>query len=226
MDISLNFNLNHKLYVKNPEETELGRKILEQSTLLISRMGFEEFTFKKLAKHIHTTEAGIYRYFENKHKLLVYLFDWYWSWQAYRLTIHTAHIKKTEGKIKQAIRFLSTDLRDDVVATYIKTSTLHEIVVAEGAKAYLTKNVAEYNKVKLFKPYKDLCAIIAGFIKDFDPKYRYPRSLASTLIEMAHSQKYYLKNLPSLTDFGKDEEEKIALFLENLVFAALEKGRS
>jgi hypothetical protein len=30
----------------------------------------------KLAKD--TTEAGIYRYFENKHLLLTYIISWYW----------------------------------------------------------------------------------------------------------------------------------------------------
>ncbi len=223
MDISLNFNLNSKLYVKDPEETELGRKILEQSILLIHKIGFEEFTFKKLAKEINTTEAGIYRYFENKHKLLIYLFDWYWSWQAYRLTIHTRHLKRPEARLKQVISFLSFELKDEVLTHHIDSHILYEIVISEGAKAYLTKNVAAYNKVKLFKPYKDLCGLIAGLIKEINPKYKYARSLATTVIEMAHSQRYYLKNLPSLTDFGKDDEEKIPLFLEDLVFSAIAK---
>lgn len=40
---------------------------------MIYKTGYEAFTFKKLAEDIGTTEAGIYRYFENKYKLLVYL---------------------------------------------------------------------------------------------------------------------------------------------------------
>ena len=39
---------------------------------------------------------------------------------------------------------------------------------------------------------------------------------------MAHSQNYYMKNLPSLTDFGNSKDEtKIASFLEDMVFAAI-----
>lgn len=223
MDISLKFNLNDKLYLKNPEETELGRRIVGQSIQLIHKIGFEEFTFKKLALEIKTTEAGIYRYFENKHKLLIYLFDWYWSWQTYRLTINTKHLKKPEAKIKLAIQFLSNELKDDLSLNHVNTDVLCEIVTDEGAKAYLTKHVTEYNKVKLFKPYKDLCALIAVFIKEYSPRYKYPRTLATTIIEMAHSQKYYLRNLPSLTDFEKNEAEKISSFLEDLVFGALKK---
>jgi len=34
-----------------------------------------------------------------------------------------------------------------------------------------------------------------------------------------------MKNLPALTDFGKhQDEEDIALFLENLVFSSIEKN--
>ena len=37
----------------------------------------EEFTFRKLAQKINTTEASVYRYFENKHRLLIYILAWY-----------------------------------------------------------------------------------------------------------------------------------------------------
>ena len=40
-------SVNSKLYVKNPETSELGKKIIEQSILLIDEIGFENFTFKK-----------------------------------------------------------------------------------------------------------------------------------------------------------------------------------
>ena len=94
----------------------------------------------------------------------------------------------------------------------------------EGAKAYLTKQVAADNKLKLFKPYKDLCARIADFIKEYNPRYKYPRSLSSTIIEMAHSQKFYMQNLPSLTDFANDKDEaKIISFLEGIVFSSIRK---
>lgn len=225
MDISLKFNLNSKLFLKNPEESELGRKIIERSILLIHKLGFEEFTFKKLAKEIGTTEAGVYRYFENKHKLLIYLFDWYWSWQEYRITLGTKRLLKPEEKIKRAIRYLSYDLHEDVPTSHINKGLLYEIVTAEGAKAYLTKNVTEYNNVKLFKPYKDLCSVLSGFIKECNPKYSYARSLATTVVEMAHSQKYYSKHLPSLSDFPKGEEEKLPVFLEQLVFSTIKHSK-
>ena len=72
-------SVNDKLYVKNPETSELGKKIIEQSILLIDEIGFENFTFKKLGEKINSNESSIYRYFESKHKLLLYLSSWYFS---------------------------------------------------------------------------------------------------------------------------------------------------
>ncbi len=222
MELSLKIKMNEKLFLRNPEETELGRKIIQYSIILIHKIGFEAFTFKKLAEEITTTEAGIYRYFENKHRLLIYIVDWYWSWQEYRLIFQTNNIKNPEIKIKKAIQLLSAQVEDDITTDYINEKILNEIVMAEGAKSFLTKHVTEDNKSKLFKPYKDLCARIAGFIKEYNPKYKYPHSLASTIIEMAHSQKFYMQNLPSLTDFGAaKDEKKLVSFLEDLIFSSI-----
>lgn len=223
MELSLRFNMNEHLFLRDPEESELGRKIIRHSISLIHKIGFEAFTFKKVALEIGTTESGVYRYFENKHRLLIYLVDWYWSWQRYRLVFHTNNITDSEVKIRMAITLLSSKIESDTAAGHINERLLYEIVMTEGAKSYLTKHVAEDNKLKLFKPYKDLCGHIADFIMEYSPGYKYPRSLATTVIEMAHSQQFYMQNLPSLTDFaGAKDEKKIAAFLEGLVFAALE----
>ena len=194
MDFQLKIKMNEKLFLRNPEESELGKNIIKYGVTLIHKIGFEAFTFKKLAQEIGTTEASIYRYFENKHRLLIYIVDWYWSWQEYRLVFETNNIKSPETKIKKAIQLLASKVEDDVATSYINEKLVYDIVMYEGAKAYLTKQVAEDNKLKLFKPYKDLCARIADFIKDYNPKYKYPRSLSSTMIEMAHSQKFYMQN--------------------------------
>ena len=64
--------INEKLYVKDPETSELGRNILQNSIILIDEMGFEAFTFKKLGEKIQSNESSIYRYFENKLHLVCY----------------------------------------------------------------------------------------------------------------------------------------------------------
>ena len=77
--------VNEKLYLRNPELSELGKNILSKGAKMIDEMGLEEFTFKKLATTLNTNESSIYRYFESKHRLLLYFFEWYWRWMEYQL---------------------------------------------------------------------------------------------------------------------------------------------
>ena len=222
MELSLQIRMNENLFLRNPEETELGKEIILQSIVLIHKAGFESFTFKKLAIKIGTTEAGIYRYFENKHRLLVYIVSWYWSWLEYKVMVHTNNIKSPEIKLKKIIEILATDVKDDVQTRHVDERLLHEIVRMEGAKAYLTRHVTDDNKQRLFKPYKDLCGTVAAIILECNPKYKYPRSLSSSIIEMAHYQNFFMRNLPLLTDFGNiKDDRKVIGFLEDLVFASL-----
>lgn len=224
MKLQLQIKINEALYLRNPEGSELGKNIIEHSVLLIYSTGFEAFTFKKLAEHIGTTEAGIYRYFENKHKLLVYLTSWYWGWLEFQISFHTNNLKDPKVKLKRVIKLLASAVEDDQRTSHINESLLHQIIIAEGAKAYLTKQVGEDNKQQFFKPYKDLCGVVGRIITECNPKYKYPKSLASTIIEMAHFQNFFMNHLPSLTDFGKSKEEhEIVSFLNDLVFSSLNK---
>jgi AcrR family transcriptional regulator len=225
MKLQLHIKMNEALFLRNPENSELGKNILKHSVQLIYKTGFEAFTFKKLAEDIGTTEAGIYRYFENKHKLLVYLTAWYWAWLEFQISFHTNNMNDPAEKLKRVIKLLATTVEDDEKTSYINESLLYQIIIAEGSKAYLTKQVGEDNKQQFFKPYKDLCAVIGAIILECCPTYKYPKSLASTIIEMAHFQNFFMNNLPSLTDFGESKEEsEIIAFLNDLVFTSLEKN--
>jgi AcrR family transcriptional regulator len=224
MELQLQIKMNEALFLRNPEQTELGKKIIMHSIQLICESGFETFTFKKLAKDIGTTEAGIYRYFENKHRLLLYIVAWYWGWLEYQISYHTNNINDPTIRLKMVIKLLATTVKDDEKTSYVNESLLHQIVISEGSKAYLTKHVSEDNRHHFFKPYKDLCAVIGDLISECNPKYKYPKSLATTIIEMAHFQNFFMNNLPSLTDFGKNKDEaKIISFLEDLVFSSIKK---
>ena len=156
--------------------------------------------------------------------MLIYITAWYWGWLQYRVNFNTNNIKDPVVKLKKIILLLATTVVDDDKTIHINEDLLHQIIIAEGSKAYLTKHVSEDNKEQLFKPYKDLCAVIANIILECNPKYKYPRSLASTIIEMAHFQNFFMNNLPSLTDFGKTKDElKVVSFLEDLVFSSIRK---
>lgn len=222
MELHLQIKMNPKLYLRDPEGSALGRSIIEHSIRMIHKMGFEEFTFKKLAVEIGTTEASVYRYFENKHRLLTYIIAWFWTWLEYQVLYHTNNVKDPSKKIKLVIRLLTFQLTDQFTFEHIDKNLLFRIAATEGSKAYLTKHVTQDNKDRLFKPYKDLCGRIADIFKEYNPQYKYPRSLSSTLFEMAHYQYFFKHHLPSLTDFAREKEDtKIAVFLEHLVFSAL-----
>ena len=188
MEMQLRFKMNEKLFVKDPEQSELGRSIILHSSQLIYKNGFEALTFKKLAEEIGTVEASIYRYFENKHRLLIYLVAWYWSWLEYQLDFKTNNIKDPTTKLKLVIKLLASTIEDDISTSHIDESILHRIIITEGTKTYLTHRIDADNKDQLFKPYKDLCSVIGNIILECNPKYKYPKSLASTIIETAHFQ--------------------------------------
>ena len=169
---------------------------------MIHKNGFEAFTFKKLAEEINSTEASVYRYFENKHRLLIYIVAWYWSWLEFQISYETNNITDPTIKLMKIIKLLASTVEDDDTTIYINESLLHQIVISEGSKVYLTNHVGEDNKHHFFKPYKQLCASIGAVISEYNSAYKYPKSLATTIIEMAHFQNYFMVNLPLLTDFG------------------------
>jgi AcrR family transcriptional regulator len=223
MDWQIQIQLNEKLFVRDPTSSEVGRNIVKHGAIMIEKMGLEEFTFKKLAVKLKTNESSIYRYFENKHRLLVYLVDWYWRWIEYQVVVQTNNIKEPVKKIDVILNILMLKIDGDLVGgPEVDKQVLHALVIKEASKSYLTSHVAEDNKLQLFKPYKDLCARIADIFLEINPKYKYARSLTSTILEMAHYQYFFMHNLPRLTDFGlvKDENE-IINFLRHLALSAL-----
>lgn len=218
--------MNEALFLRNPESSDLGKKIIKYSIELIHKHGFEAFTFKKLADHIGTTEAGVYRYFENKHKLLVYLTAWYWGWLEFQITFQTNNIADPFIKLEKVIALLAACVEDDEQTSHVNESLLHQIIIEDGSKAFLTKHVDDDNQQQFFKPYKSLCGAIGDMITECDPTYKYPRSLATTIVEMAHFQNYFKNHLPSLTDFGKSKTEaELIDFLRDLVFSSVGKMR-
>lgn len=222
MELSLKIKMNDKLFVRDPQESLIGKRIVLFGAKLINELGFEDFTFKKLATEIETTEATIYRYFENKHRLLIYLNAWYWSYLEYRIIFTTNNISNSETKLKQIIYLLANPEQEFFNSDEVNAKDIYNIVMWEGSKTYLTKHVNADNKDKLFKPFKDLCNRFANTITEFNPKYKYAHSLASTIIEISHSQKFFMLNLPSLTDFSNDKDNKnLIQFLESILFSSI-----
>ena len=227
--------MNEKLFLRDPEGSELGRRIVRQGIPLMAEIGFEEMTFRKLADRIGTKESSIYRYFENKHRLLVYLVAWYWQWLEYQVLFQTNNLTDSREKLERILKLLLLKdlscLNMPASADEMDIGALHSIVIQEASKAYLTHHVTEDNREQLFKPYKDLCSRIAGIILEYRPGYPYARSRASSLIETAHYQAFFMQHLPSLTDFGTEplgrveNKEPLLTFLRHLLFSSLDTAR-
>lgn len=220
---NLAFQLNDHLYLKDPQHTELGQKIISKSVCLIDLLGFELFTFKKLAEEINSTEASVYRYFENKHRLLLYLVSWYWSWIEYRIEISISNILVPEEKLKAGIRVITDKKNFDPSFAFVDEVALHRIVIAELDKTYLTKDVDKDNQEGLFGGFKSLCKKIAKLITDVEPDYPYSNSLASTIVLASKQQLFFSSHLPSLSSVnanGKIHDE-VYKFIEKLIFDTL-----
>ncbi|MBW8362297.1 MAG: TetR/AcrR family transcriptional regulator [Kaistella sp.] len=222
MEVQISFKVNESLFLKDPETSEIGKSIITNSIELLYEIGYENFTFKKLSERINSTEATVYRYFSNKHKMLLYILNWYWNYVYYLSQIYLTGIAEPEEKIKMILKLITDNYREETAPNVYDLNKLYAIVVSESSKVYLVKDVDQINREKVFKPYKDLCGYVAKIILEYAPHYKFPKSLASTVIETAHDQQFFKIHLPNLTDSTKKEDQKYVLnFLENLLFAAL-----
>jgi AcrR family transcriptional regulator len=192
--------VNDKLYVKNPETSALGKKIIEHSILMMDQIGFENFTFKKLGESIGSNESSIYRYFESKHKLLLYLSSWYWGWMEYKLVFATNNIASPEEKLKKAIAIVTEKIEDDSTTAHINESILNKIIIAEFTKTLLTKEVDEENKIGFFLVYKRVINRIIEMILAVNPEYQFAKSLASSIVEGALHQHFLKDHLKTITN--------------------------
>ena len=197
---NLKIQINEKIFVKNPETSDLGKKILEQSILLIDEIGFDNFTFKKLGEKIGSNESSIYRYFENKHKLLVYLSSWYWSWMEYKLVFATANITDSKEKLKKAIIIVTEKVLDDRSTAHINEAILNKIIIAEFTKTLHTKEVDQENKEGFFLIYKRVIARIVAIVNEVNPNYPYSKSLISSVVEGSLHQYFLKEHLKTITD--------------------------
>jgi hypothetical protein len=220
---ALAFRLNPHLYLRDPQHTELGQNIIRVSVELIDRLGFEQFTFKKLAEEIDSTEASIYRYFENKHRLLLYLIGWYWNWLEYKIDLSTSSIKDPEEKLKVCIRVIVEEKTYDDTFEFINEEALDRIVLSELDKTYLTKQVDSDNKEGFFGGFKSLCKKIAGWVTQVNPLYEFPNALVSTILLTTKQQLFFSDHLPSLTNLSKDEMRyrKLEQYLTTLLFNSI-----
>lgn len=219
MNFQLKFKVNEKLYLKDPENSEIGKSILKHAIELIFEIGFEHFTFKKLAAKINSTEATIYRYFSSKYKLLTYILNWYWSYIEFISELKTSEIKIPLEKLEKILEIITHHNNSCEEVEDYNISKLHAIVISESSKSYLVKEVDQISKELVFNPLESLCRYIADIVSEAQPNFPYPVSMASTLLETAHDQHFFSEHLPNLTDNQKTEHKTYVLgYLKHITF--------
>ena len=225
MSVSIHISVNPKLSLRDPQETKLGRAILRESILLIDEIGLEQFTFRKLAQRIGSTEATCYRYFENKHKLLLYLLCWYWEWLRFMIEFNTGNLSDPREKLIVAIRTVADVRQLRTPAAYIDPDAMYRIARTEGTKAYHIKAVDDENKEGFFLTYKELNQTLADLIADYDPKFPYPRALAINFLEMVNHHLFFAEHLPTLTDIpaGENQTEAVITLMERFTLGVLKQ---
>lgn len=213
-DLPIHIAISDTFYTKNPESTDLGKRIVSKSIELINDLGFESFTFRKLGVALGSNESSIYRYFESKHALLVYLINWYWSWIEYKLVFKTNNVSSANEKLVQAITILTEDIKEDNSFSFINEELLNKIIISESTKAYYTKSIDAENEKGYYKTYKRVVQRVSDMVLEIHPSFEFPHMLVSTVIEGAHHQRYFSQHLPSLTNVEKGKNNIVRFYID------------
>lgn len=217
--MQMNVQVTEPVYVKDPQGTELGHRIIGTSVALIDELGLEAFTFGKLAAALGTAESSIYRYFENKHRLLIYLVGWYWSWREFKLVFDTANIADDRERLERAVRSITEPVTDKGNFGYLDLRALYRIAVSESGKAYMTKEVDQEHKEGCFSSFRRLCDRLREMILAVAPAHPFPAALASQVVDGSMTQRFFAEHLPTVTDKGA--RNRVPELFIHLVFASV-----
>ena len=215
--LSINLTVHEKLYLKDPLSSDLGKKIVKHGVAMIESLGFEEFTFKKLGAEIQSNESSIYRYFESKHQLLLYLINWYWSWMEYQIVFSTSSMTDASLKLNRAIALLTQKWPDNSLVAGINAAQLQRVIITEAPKAMHTKSIDKENEEGLFGVYKRVIQRVSDMVMDINPKYAYPHMLITTVVEGAHQMRFFADHLPTITDQVDNQAPFVESFYQDLI---------
>lgn len=207
-------------YLKDPQGSDLGIKIIKESIELMEEIGIEDFTFKKLSVRIESTEASVYRYFESKHQLLLYLYSWYWGWKMVEIDRATHFITTDFDKLITAMNLLIQQENKAAFAFSFSYEKLRNLIEKEGIKSFLTKKVDDENQIGAFDNYKKLVALLSSWVVATKNDFQYPNMLITTIIEGAHLQHFFGNHLQRLTNHS-DTNDNVAEFYKELVQSLL-----
>jgi AcrR family transcriptional regulator len=196
------------LCLKDPESSDVGRALLSHGLDLMLELGLEAFTFRKLALRVGTSEVTTYKYFANKQRLLQYYFQLYWLWLRQAGAQEVERSSDPREVLAHVVEVLCGVWPRRLPPLQLDPAGLRKLVIAEGMKSYLHKNVDDDNARRLFHPYKELSAFVASRLVACRADVPWPHSFATTVIEMAHSLPFLMEHLPSLTELSSRKDLK------------------
>lgn len=220
--LAIRIEVHPDLYTRNPDNSTLGKSIITNSIELIHELGFESFTIKKLSTKIGSPESSIYRYFESKQMILLYLIYWYWSWIEHRLVFSTHNVESPIAKLEKAIKILTESIEKDSSFSHVNEILLDRIIMTEAVKAYFIKRKNNKTEQNHFSVYQRVVERVSQMVLEINSTFKYPHMLISTIIEGAHQQRFFAENIPSLTDINK-EKDYITQFYTQLVLNDIKK---
>ena len=210
---NIRVEVNSSLYIKNPISSKLGELIIKEGLFLLEDIGYESFTFKKLASFIQTTESTLYRYFENKHQFFMYLFNYYWTWMEVNFVLAITNIDDPKEQLKRIIGVLVSQSPQKNGTLHLDEILLKQMITNESSKTFLNKKVDEENKAGYYLTFKRNVCLISEILLKINANYLYPNALAATLVEASFHQRYFGLHLPRLTN-----ELHITSNLEDFLF--------
>lgn len=178
------------LYVKNPQNSELGRDLISSAAEMIGSSGIEAFTLLKLARKVGCTEATVYRYFGSKQQLLYYLMNLYWGYVAFSVDYHSQKHKSARKQLREAIEVISNPHIEEFTDSALAAS-LKSVAIQEGIRIHLTPALSEDLKKGHLAHYVQLISLFETLIREAHPDYEYSRSLAGTLIDASLQQLFH-----------------------------------
>jgi AcrR family transcriptional regulator len=214
-------HISSEAFVKNPISSELGIRIVQNAIILMNRNGVNEFTFRKLAQHLCTSEASIYRYFESKMQLLNFLSQLYWHEVKELILEEIIGVHTSEDKIIKAIEIFCNPHLPSKQNSFVDMSELHQLIIQEGVTTNLW---GESHQTDDHSSQKRLIQYLSEVILSINPNYSYPKTLISTMIHTCHLQLLFCTHLPYYTDISAEDLKGVVSFVSGLILSTIKNG--
>lgn len=219
---NVKIKINSGFFIKDPESSEIGKLIVNNSIELIGTIGSVNFSIKKLSVFMKCPESTIYRYFTNKLMIVQYLSSYYWGSLEYQIILQTKNIRSPKDKLKRLISIL-VGPSFAISGSFINEDKLQKIIHTE---VFYLNHLRCDNKSKenlYHQSYNRIIDMGADFITSIAPKYVFPHMLIVNVIAGIRQQKYFKQNSQVLS--GKNNAElNLELFFYHMVCHTIQEN--